>query len=64
MANADHGNYSNDIQVDAAYGYGLLWVVWLASGMAMLLQYLSGKQGIATEQSLLDLILEKLAKHP
>jgi len=62
MAYMDPGNYGTDIQGGAAYGYGLLWVVWLASGMAMLLQYLSGKLGIATEQSLPEIIREKLRK--
>jgi manganese transport protein len=59
MAYMDPGNYGTDIQGGASYGYSLLWVVWLASGMAMLLQYLSGKLGIATEQSLPELIRNK-----
>jgi manganese transport protein len=62
MAYMDPGNYGTDIQGGAAFGYGLLWVVWLASGMAMLLQYLSGKLGIATEKSLPEIIREKLKK--
>src|SRR5919201_5707665 len=62
MAYMDPGNYGTDIQGGAAYGYGLLWVVWLASGMAMLLQYLSGKIGIATGLSLPEIIREKLKK--
>jgi len=59
MAYMDPGNYGTDIQGGAAFGYTLLWVVWLASGMAMLLQYLSGKLGIATERSLPEIIREK-----
>ncbi len=59
MAYIDPGNYGTDIQGGASFGYTLLWVVWLASGMAMLLQYLSGKLGIATEQSLPELIRNK-----
>jgi manganese transport protein len=62
MAYMDPGNYGTDIQGGAAFGYALLWVVWLASGMAMLLQYLSGKLGIATEKSLPEVIREKLKK--
>src|ERR671926_702558 len=62
MAYMDPGNYGTDIQGGAAYGYNLLWVVWLASGMAMLLQYLSGKIGIATGHSLPELIRQKLKK--
>src|SRR5918911_2448706 len=62
IAYMDPGNYGTDIQGGAAYGYNLLWVVWLASGMAMLLQYLSGKIGIATGHSLPELIRQKLKK--
>jgi manganese transport protein len=58
----DPGNYGTAIQGGASLGYSLLWVVWLSSGMAMLLQYLSGKLGIATEKSLPELIREKLKK--
>ena len=58
----DPGNYGTDIQGGASLNYGLLWVVWLSSGMAMLLQYLSGKIGIATGLSLPEVIREKLKK--
>ena len=60
MAYMDPGNYGTDIQGGASLNYGLLWVVWLSSGMAMLLQYLSGKIGIATGLSLPEIIREKL----
>ena len=62
MAYMDPGNYGTDIQAGASLNYGLLWVVWLSSGMAMLLQYLSGKIGIATRLSLPEIISEKLRK--
>src|SRR6266516_4263001 len=42
--------------------YSLLWVVWLSSAMAMMLQYLSGKLGIATGKSLPEIMREKLKK--
>jgi manganese transport protein len=60
MAYMDPGNYGTDIQAGASLNYGLLWVVWLSSAMAMLLQYLSGKIGIATGLSLPEVIREKL----
>jgi manganese transport protein len=63
MAYMDPGNYGTDIQGGASLNYSLLWVVWLSSGMAMLLQYLSGKIGIATGLSLPELIREKLRKN-
>lgn len=62
MAYMDPGNYGTDIAGGASLNYSLLWVVWLSSGMAMLLQYLSGKIGIATELSLPEIIREKLKK--
>ena len=62
MAYMDPGNYGTDIQAGGSLNYGLLWVVWLSSGMAMLLQYLSGKIGIATGLSLPEVIREKLRK--
>jgi manganese transport protein len=60
MAYMDPGNYGTDIQGGASLNYSLLWVVWLSSGMAMLLQYLSGKIGIATGLSLPEIIRQKL----
>jgi len=51
VAYMDPGNYGTDIVGGSSFGYTMLWVVWLAGIMAMLLQYLSGKLGIATEHS-------------
>lgn len=58
VAYMDPGNWGTDISGGASFNYDLLWVVWLASGMAMLFQYLSGKLGIAG-YSLPDLVKEK-----
>src|SRR5205809_904533 len=52
VAYMDPGNYGTDIVGGSSFGYAMLWVVWLAGIMAMLLQYLSGKLGIATGHSL------------
>jgi hypothetical protein len=52
VAYMDPGNYGTDISGGATFGYSMLWVVWLAGIMAMLLQYLSGKLGIATPVTL------------
>jgi manganese transport protein len=62
IAYMDPGNYGTDIQGGAAFGYSLLWIVWLSSVMAMMIQYLSGKLGIATGASLAELLREKLRK--
>src|SRR5208337_5166864 len=60
MAYMDPGNYGTDIQAGARFNYGLLWTVWMANLMAMLLQYLSGKLGIATGKDLPGLVRESL----
>ena len=56
VAYMDPGNYGTDISGGASFGYSMLWIVWLAGIMAMLLQYLSGKLGIATGHSLPELM--------
>jgi manganese transport protein len=56
VAYMDPGNYGTDISGGAAFGYSMLWIVWLAGIMAMMLQYLSGKVGIATGHSLPELM--------
>lgn len=61
LAYVDPGNYGTDIQAGAAFNYDLIWSVWLASIFAMLLQYLSGKLGIATGKSIPELVRTSLA---
>ena len=56
MAYMDPGNYGTAIQAGALFQNQLVWTVWLASLMAMELQYLSGKLGIATGRSLMELL--------
>jgi len=56
IAYMDPGNYGTDLAAGAGYKYALLWAGWLASGMAMLLQYLSGKLGIASGHHLAELV--------
>lgn len=62
LAYMDPGNFGTDIEAGASFNYDLIWVVWLASIMAMFLQYLSGKIGIATNRSLAEIISTKLKK--
>ncbi len=57
------GNYGTDIQGGASFNYNLLWAIWLSSGMAIILQYLSGKIGISTRQSLAGIIRTMLKKN-
>jgi manganese transport protein len=56
IAYVDPGNFATNVQGGAQYGYGLLWVVLAANLVAMLIQYLSAKLGIATEHNLPETI--------
>ena len=55
----DPGNWGTDLQAGAVYRYGLLWVVALASAMAVVLQILSARLGIATGRDLAQAIRER-----
>jgi manganese transport protein len=55
VAYMDPGNYATNIQAGAQFGYILLWVVVASNLMAMLIQTLSAKLGIATGQNLAEL---------
>lgn len=52
----DPGNFATNIQAGASFGYQLLWVVVWANLMAMLIQILSAKLGIATGKNLAEQI--------
>ena len=52
VAYIDPGNFGANIVGGAQYGYTLLWVLLWSNLMAILVQYLSAKLGIATGQSL------------
>lgn len=56
VAYMDPGNFATNISAGARYGYMLLWVVAMSNLMAMLIQALSAKLGIATGQSLPEVI--------
>ena len=58
VAYVDPGNVATDVQGGARHGYLLLWVVLAANLMAMLVQYLSAKTGIATGRNLAELSRE------
>ena len=58
VAYIDPGNFATAIGGGSAFGYNLLWVIVLANLMAMLLQTLSAKLGIATGQNLAELCRE------
>ncbi len=58
----DPGNFATNIQSGAAYGYQLLWVVVWANLMAMLIQLLSAKLGIATGKNLAEHIRDRFPR--
>jgi manganese transport protein len=58
IAYVDPGNFATNIAAGARYGYLLVWVVLVSNAMAMLIQYLSAKSGIATGASLPELCRE------
>ena len=54
VAYVDPGNFATNIAAGAKYGYMLLWVILAANLMAMLIQTLSAKLGIATGMNLAE----------
>ncbi|WP_114193201.1 Nramp family divalent metal transporter [Edaphovirga cremea] len=58
----DPGNFATNIQAGASYGYKLLWVVVWANFMAMLIQLLSAKLGIATGKNLAEHIRDRFPR--
>lgn len=62
VAYMDPGNFATNISGGARYGYMLLWVILLSNLIAMLIQALSAKLGIATGRSLPELIRDEFPK--
>src|SRR6187551_1051450 len=58
IAYVDPGNFATNIAGGSKYGYMLLWVLLAANLMAMLIQNLSAKVGIATGHNLPELCRE------
>jgi len=55
----DPGNWGTDIEGGARFGYRLLWVIFLANLMAILLQTLAAKLGIATGKTLPEICRDR-----
>ena len=62
IAYLDPGNFATNITGGAKYGYLLLWVLLSANLMAMLIQMLSAKVGIATGRNLPELCRERFPR--
>jgi len=63
VAYVDPGNIATNLQAGAGYGYGLLWVVLFANGVAMLFQAMSAKLGIVTGRNLAELCRSHFPRH-
>ncbi|GAA3438850.1 Nramp family divalent metal transporter [Kutzneria kofuensis] len=59
VAYIDPGNFATNMAAGARHGYQLLWVIGLANVVAMFVQYLSAKLGLATGRSLPELCRER-----
>ena len=62
IAYIDPGNFATNIQGGAEYGYALLWVILLANVMAMVIQGLAAKLGIATGMNLAEVCRARFPK--
>jgi manganese transport protein len=62
VAYVDPGNFATNVAAGSSYGYQLVWVLVVANAIAMLVQYLSAKLGLATGASLPQLCREELPR--
>ncbi len=62
IAYVDPGNFATNISGGAQFGYTLLWVIVTANLMAMLIQALSAKLGIATGLNLPEMCRKQFGK--
>jgi manganese transport protein len=62
VAYIDPGNFATNIAGGAKFGYTLVWVIVAANLMAMLIQTLSAKLGIATGRNLPEVCRERFSR--
>jgi len=62
IAYVDPGNFATNFSGGASFGYTLLWVIVAANLMAMLVQALTAKLGLATGRDLATLCRERLPR--
>ncbi len=62
IAYMDPGNFATNIQGGAQFGYLLIWVIVASNLMAMLIQSLSAKLGIATGMNLAEMCREQFPR--
>ena len=64
IAYVDPGNVAANLSAGAEYGYLLVWVLVAANLMAVVVQYLSGKLGLASGQSMPQILGDRLGRIP
>ena len=62
VAYVDPGNFATNVQGGAEFGYLLLWVIVASNLMAMLIQLLSAKLGIATGRNLAEVCRDSFSR--
>jgi len=62
VAYVDPGNFATNFSAGARFGYALAWAVVAANLMAMLVQYLSAKTGVATGRDLPELCRDEFGR--
>ncbi|AYV67596.1 MULTISPECIES: Nramp family divalent metal transporter [Niallia] len=62
IAYIDPGNFATNIAAGSKYGYLLLWVILFSNIMALIIQSLSAKLGIATGKNLAEVAREEFPK--
>ena len=62
VAYVDPGNFATNFAARAGYGYELVWVIVMANLMAIGIQYLTSKAGLATGRSLPELCRERFGR--
>src|SRR5690348_8154188 len=62
VAYIDPGNFATNIAAGAKFGYLLVWVIVASNLMAMLIQTLSAKLGIATGRNLAEVCRDELPR--
>jgi manganese transport protein len=62
VAYIDPGNFATNVTAGAKFGYLLVWVIVMANLMAMVVQYLSAKAGLASGRNLPELCRESFPR--
>src|SRR6476619_1275336 len=62
VAYIDPGNFATNIACGSKFGYRLVWVIVAANLLAMLIQTLSAKLGIATQRNLPEVCREQFPR--